>query len=299
MPAQALSIIREVRRTSPGRECSIAKFAFRSRRGEAAPKRASRQKDGTQRIRYGVQTRPVKISIIVPAFNEERLLADTLSSIRAATSAFGARGWPWELIVCDNNSTDRTAEFARAGGAAVVFEPFNQIGRARNAGAAHASGDWLIFVDADSHPSPELFEDAAAQIACGRCLAGGSTFAADSDRPAARFVARMWNALSRINRWAAGSFIFCEAAAFREAGGFSRELYAAEEIDLFRRLKHLARSKERTVVILHRHPLSTSDRRIRLYTFGEHFAFLVKTSLSAGRTLRDRGACFPWYDGRR
>jgi len=239
------------------------------------------------------------VSVIVPAFNEERLLPSTLRSIRTAMAAFDARNWASELIVCDNNSTDRTAELARAGGAILVSEPLNQIGRARNTGAARASGDWLLFVDADSQPSLELFGDVAEEIERGRCLAGGSTFAADSDRPAARLVTRVWNALSRINRWAAGSFIFCEAAAFRDAGGFSRDLYAAEEIDLFRRLKRLARSRERTIVILHRHPLSTSDRRIRLYTFGEHFAFLVKTSLSAGRTLRDRSACFPWYDGRR
>jgi glycosyltransferase involved in cell wall biosynthesis len=98
----------------------------------------------------------VKISIVVPAFNEEKLLPAALDSIRAARAAFDSRGWTSELVVCDNNSTDRTAEVARAGGAAVVFEPFNQIARARNAGAVRASGDWLIFVDADSQPSREL-----------------------------------------------------------------------------------------------------------------------------------------------
>ncbi len=241
----------------------------------------------------------MKISVVVPAFNEERLLPDSLRSIRAAMAAFDARGWSSELIVCDNNSTDRTAEVARAGGATVVSEPFNQIARARNTGAAHASGDWLVFVDADSQPSPELFADAAAEIEGGRCLAGGSTVVLDSDRLAVAFFARVWNALSRISKWAAGSFIFCEASTFREAGGFNQQLYAAEEIDLFRRLKRLARRKARTIVILHRHPLLTSDRKIRLYTLSEHFVFMAKMALSAGRTLRKRSACFPWYDGRR
>ncbi len=241
----------------------------------------------------------MKISVIVPAFNEERLLPASLRSIRAATAAFDARGWSSELIVCDNNSTDRTAEVARAGGARVVFEPFNQIARARNTGAAHASGDWLVFVDADSQPSRELFTDAAAEIVGGQCLAGGSIVAFDTDRPAIRFVVRFWNTLSRVTKWAAGSFIFCEASAFREAGGFNHALFAAEEIDLFRRLKRLARRKGRAVVILHRHPLLTSDRKIRLYTLGEHVAFMARTSLSAGRALRSRKACFPWYDGRR
>ena len=241
----------------------------------------------------------MKISIIVPAFNEERLLPATLGSIRAATAAFDARGWGWELIVCDNNSTDRTAEVARADGATVVFEPLNQIARARNAGAAHAAGEWLVFVDADSQPSPDLFEDVAAEIERGRCLAGGSTVSLDTDRLAVRFFAALWNALSRICRWGAGSFVFCEAAAFREIGGFSQAFYAGEEIDLFRRLKRLARSKGRGIAILHRHPLATSDRKMRLYSWREQLGFVLKTSFSGGRALRDKTACFPWYDGRR
>lgn len=241
----------------------------------------------------------MKLSLIVPAFNEERLLPATLRSIRAATAAFDARGWSSELIVCDNNSTDRTGEIARAGGAKVVFEPVNQIARARNTGAADARGEWLVFVDADSQPSPQLFEDVAAEIDRARCLAGGSTVAFETDRAYAWLFVRFWNALSRMCQWGAGSFVFCEAAAFREIGGFSQMLYAGEEIDLFQRLKRLARRRGRTIAILHRHPLATSDRKIRLYTFGEHFGLLLRTLFSAGRALRSREACFPWYDGRR
>jgi len=81
----------------------------------------------------------VLISVVVPAFNEERLLAATLDSIKAAAQAFDGSGG-WELIVCDNNSTDRTAGIAHAAGARVVFEPHNQISRARNRGAAAAAG---------------------------------------------------------------------------------------------------------------------------------------------------------------
>lgn len=123
----------------------------------------------------------MKISVVVPAFNEEKLLPGTLRSIRAAAAAFDALGWAWEIVVCDNNSTDRTAEVARAGGATVVFEPVNQIGRARNTGAAGASGDWLIFVDADSQPPPELFADVAVEIQRGKRVAGGSTVKLDDD----------------------------------------------------------------------------------------------------------------------
>lgn len=241
----------------------------------------------------------MKISVVVPAFNEERLLPGALRSIRAAMEAFDRLGWKSELIVCDNNSTDRTAEIARAAGAHVVFEPVNQIGRARNTGAACAGGDWIFFVDADSNPTVRLFSEAADAIRAGRCLAGGSTVTYEDPHPGVALVAGIWNAVSRINKWAAGSFIFCEAAAFRETGGFSEELYASEEIDLSRRLKRMARRDRRTIVILHRHPLRTSDRKLRLYGWREFFRFMLKTVVSRGRTLRSRQDCFAWYDGER
>jgi glycosyltransferase involved in cell wall biosynthesis len=242
----------------------------------------------------------MKVSVIVPAFNEERLLAQSLQSIRTAMGAFEALNWSSELIVCDNNSTDRTAEIAHEAGAIVVFEPVNQISRARNAGAAKASGDWLVFVDADSSPSVALFVEVRKQILRGRCLAGGATVSYGAAANGAALLAvTAWNAVSRLTRWAAGSFIFCERAGFREAGGFSEELFASEEIDLFRRLKRLARRKGRSIVILHRHPLLTSDRKLRLYGWREFAVFIAKGIMTGGRSLRSRSDCHAWYDGRR
>src|SRR5215468_10973854 len=84
----------------------------------------------------------LKISVIIPAFNEERLLGATLAHVKSAMAAFTERQWKSELIVCDNNSTDATEALARAASATVVFEPINQIARARNSGAAAATGDW-------------------------------------------------------------------------------------------------------------------------------------------------------------
>jgi glycosyltransferase involved in cell wall biosynthesis len=240
------------------------------------------------------------ISIVVPAYNEARGLPATLASIGRAATALAARGWAHELIVCDNNSTDGTGDVARAAGATVVFEPVNQISRARNAGAAAAAGDWLVFVDADSHPSAELFADAAEAIASGRCLAGGSTVTLpQSAGLLARTAVGVWNIASRVGRLAAGSFIFCEARAFRAAGGFSLELFATEELELFTRLKRAARATGRTIVILHRHPLVTSDRKARLYTKREMAGSLLKSILTLGQTMRNRDDCYVWYDGRR
>jgi glycosyltransferase involved in cell wall biosynthesis len=241
----------------------------------------------------------VKISVVVPAFNEERGLAGALRSIDEARAAFTERGWSSELIVSDNNSTDGTAAIAREAGATVVFEPINQISRARNTGAAHATGDWLVFVDADSHPSRELFHDTANAIASGTCIAGGSTVVLDTDERLPISVVNTWNQISRTLKWAAGSFIFCEAATFRALGGFSQEFYAAEEIELFRRLKRAARATRKEIVILDRHPILTSARKTTLYTPREVFGFMLKTMLLAGRPLKNPADCYQWYDGRR
>jgi glycosyltransferase involved in cell wall biosynthesis len=241
----------------------------------------------------------MRISVVVPAFNEERLIGESLRHVNAALSAFTRRDWETELVVCDNNSTDRTGELARAAGARVVFEPVNQIARARNRGAEAATGDWLIFVDADSQPSAALFDDVAAQIESGRCLAGGSTIKLEGGYRSGDFVTGLWNNVSRMLRWAAGSFIFCERAAFRKVGGFNMELFASEEIDLSKRLKKLARTERKKIVILWRHPIVTSARKLHLYTLREHFSFLAKTIFRGGKTLNSREACHTWYDGRR
>ena len=228
----------------------------------------------------------MSISIVVPAFNEERLLGGTLKAIRAAAP------FPHELIVCDNNSTDRTAEIAREHGAKLVFEPVNQISRARNAGAAAATGEWLIFIDADSTPSRALLEDVISVMP--HCIGGGATVDLGNARRDVRMWVALWNAISRSCSWAAGSFIFCRADAFRAVGGFSTDLFAAEEIDLSRKMKKLGR-----FVILHRHPLRTSDRKAHLYRPSEHFGFFLRFVLTRGRTLRSREGTHLWYDGRR
>tara|TARA_Y100001934_G_scaffold59268_2_gene73486 strand:- start:2103 stop:2831 length:729 start_codon:yes stop_codon:yes gene_type:complete len=242
----------------------------------------------------------MKVSVIVPAFNEEKLLVDTLRSIRSAAEVFARTGWAWELIVCDNNSTDRTTEIAESEGARVVFEAKNQISRARNAGAAAATGDWLLFIDADSTPSWKHFENVRNCIRSGRHLAGGCHVQMEPMPPWAKAVQHVWNWVSRTFRLAAGSFLFAERRAFEEAGGFSEEVYATEELILSAALNTVA--KRRGLQALHIMPspaLLTSGRKMDLYTAEEHFRFILRGIFNKTKTLGDADACHLWYDGRR
>ena len=231
-------------------------------------------------------------SIVVPAYNEESLLPTTLDRLRAAMEAVPARG---ELVVCDNNSTDRTAQIARAAGARVVSEPLNQISRARNTGAREAQGRFLIFVDADTHVAPELLREALERLGSGTVCGGGSTVVMDHTHSALeeRVIAR-WNRLSRRLRLAAGSFVFVLREAFEAVGGFSEKVYASEEIWLSRAVKRWGRPRGLDFVILDGHPVVTSGRKGEWYPPPVLFLTML-TVLCFPFLLRSRTFCWLWY----
>ncbi len=243
---------------------------------------------------------PIRVSVVVPAFNEEKLLPACLASIRSAAVAFEKVGWAWEMIVCDNNSTDQTAAVATEAGARVVFEPVNQIGRARNRGASQAQGEWLVFVDADSEASAELFRELHGVLASGKAVGGGACLMADDSTSAKMQVPlAVWNRLSRLARWPAGSFLYCRRDIFEELGGFSLKHFAAEELELARRMKRAGRPRGLRMVILPRARLRTSSRKVELYSMGEILRTMLQVTLGYFWSTRSARSCFMWYDGRR
>lgn len=213
-----------------------------------------------------------EISVIVPAYNEEALLPGTLSALRDGLAALPAAA---ELIVVDNNSSDRTAELARQAGARVVFEPVNQIARARNAGARQARGVYLIFVDADTHVSPALLVRARAALAGGATCGGGALVAFEPGVPRwAGWGLQLWNALSRRLGVAAGAFVFCLREGFEAVGGFSEGVYASEEVWFSRRLRAWGRARGLGFEILEP-PVRTSGRKLEWYSPWHQFALLL------------------------
>ncbi len=200
-----------------------------------------------------------QFSLIVPAYNEEDELPRSLPNFLAAIKASGRKG---ELIVVDNNSTDRTPKIAREHGARVVFEGHNQISRSRNAGGRAAEGKHLVFVDADTVIPPELLAAALANLESGECCGGGA--AVELDRyhyeGVRRFV-RIWNWFSQKFRTAAGSFVYCLKEAFDDVGGFSERVYAAEEILFSRALRKWGRKRKMEFRIVAEHPVLSSARK--------------------------------------
>jgi glycosyltransferase involved in cell wall biosynthesis len=239
----------------------------------------------------------MKLSVIVPAFNEEKRIAACVSSIRAALAANARPELEVETIVADNNSSDATAELARREGARVVFEPINQISRARNAGASAATGDWLLFVDADCALSAASVREMLVRIDGGECAGGGSLIALDEGPWAGRLLVGLWNRMAVVFKMLAGCFVFCRADAFREIGGFSLELFAAEEVKFGAELKKWAKARKLRVVILSGSRHVTSGRKFTLYTKREWARIFWRFLTAPRRAVRERGELH--YGGRR
>ncbi|SOD41623.1 Glycosyltransferase involved in cell wall bisynthesis [Nitrosovibrio sp. Nv4] len=239
------------------------------------------------------------LSIIIPAFNEERLIEQCLQSVYASLATNSQPGFTSEIIVVDNNSTDNTANLARQAGARVVFEPVNQIGRARNAGAAEATGDWLLFVDADSILNPELLADILQLIEGGKYVGCGSAIRMEGLPWWADGVLKLWTVTSVMFRWAAGALVVSRSDAFRDVGGFDQELYAADEVTLSQKLKKWGQQRGLQFVILTKHPLESSARKVQLYSGREIAGQILRVLLRPRRTLQDKKHLSVWYDGRR
>ena len=94
------------------------------------------------------------ISIIIPAYNAEETLAATLKSCLHQTLQ------PLEIIVIDNGSHDATAKIAASFGDRIdyLFTKNEGVSRARNIGAERATGEWLLFLDADDQLLPHSLE---------------------------------------------------------------------------------------------------------------------------------------------
>ena len=92
----------------------------------------------------------MRLSIVIPAFNEELYLGDCLAAVQAELGR-SSLGESVEVIVIDNASTDRTAAVAQQfPNVRVVFEPVKGLTHARQRGLKEANGDVLAFVDADT-----------------------------------------------------------------------------------------------------------------------------------------------------
>ncbi len=90
----------------------------------------------------------LKVSIVIPALNEERGVGKTIDAIN--TNYFKKHQWELEIIIVDGNSQDKTREIATRKGAQVILEKRKGYGRAYKTGFTHATGEIIVTGDADA-----------------------------------------------------------------------------------------------------------------------------------------------------
>lgn len=207
----------------------------------------------------------VSVSIIIPARNEEAYIANSLTSVLAQLYP----GQMIECIVVNNDSWDETetvvmrvADDHPGRRIVVVEEPQPGVGRAKNSGARAATGEILVFLDADSWMDDTLVSDVVGRYRSG-CPAGSIRIVADSaDRLERGFFALL--EVGKVLFGVRAQMMYCERALFLELGGFRPDLRQAEDLDFLRRARrHVRRTGRGAVCHIRSSAIATSPRRLR------------------------------------
>lgn len=239
------------------------------------------------------------ISVVIPAFNEENYLNKTLKSVLKAAKSFTG---DLEVIVVDNNSTDKTTKVAKKAGASVIFEPIQQIARARNAGAKAARGEYLVFLDADTTVNGNIFNKVYDNLASGHIIGGGAWVEPDSGLGGKLIFKYLINRILSLRNVTVGPFLYCEKAAFDKIGGFDEELYSSEEFALAKALKKEGKKQNKKWKIIKygkNHRLITSARRFGAYGGLEMFQKNAHLLWNTQQKIRKKEQCKFWYEDRK
>jgi glycosyltransferase involved in cell wall biosynthesis len=185
-----------------------------------------------------------KVSVIVPAFNEEKFLVATLESVRKQNYK------NFELIVKDGLSKDKTVAIAERYADKVFSEKDVSAGDARNQGATYAEGDILVFVDADTLLAPDAierivedFEKPNVTLVFPKYLPKKEVLKIEGRKmQMPRRLDTFWFSLENlarnyVDKYAGGMCMACEAKTFRKIGGFNEELKVCEDIEISYRLR--------------------------------------------------------------
>ena len=167
----------------------------------------------------------MKLSIVIPTYNEEHELPRLLTTLANQTYQ------DFEVIVGDNHSTDQTREIAKKFGAKIVDGGNPSEGR--NAGAKAASGDVIIFFDADVFPPQDFIEKALKEFQEKKL----DVATADSiplshqkiDKALHEIVNKYFHLTEDIFPHAPGFFIMVKKSVFEKVGGFDPEIKLAED----------------------------------------------------------------------
>ena len=189
----------------------------------------------------------MKISIVVPAYNEEKYIGDCLQSIVANRTDD-----IFEIIVINNASTDGTAEVAgKFPGVRVVAEPQKGLTRARQRGLTEAKGDFVAYLDADTRMPTEWLATVKKEFSRDpRMVSLSGPFHYYDLPPGKKMIAEgRWGLTAMPTFWMVGFMILganfiARREALIQAGGFDANIsFYGEDTDIARRLNKIGKAK--------------------------------------------------------
>jgi hypothetical protein len=241
-----------------------------------------------------------RLSLVIPAYNEERFLPRLLDSVEAAAQRYAHGAAAVQVVVADNASTDRTAELARERGCDVVPVAKRSIAAARNAGFAAAHGEIVGFVDADMQIHPGTFDAIDRALASDRIVGGatGCTLERWSLGLAvtyALFIPMVW-----LTRFDTG-VVFCRRRDFEATGGYDEALRVAEDVGFLFALRRVGKKQGKRLTRL-RHVKAVASTR-KFDEYGDWHYLTTIPRLAVGLVVR-RPAVLEeieryWYEPRR
>ena len=192
----------------------------------------------------------------------------TLASLAAASEKLRLfSGATVETIVVDNNSTDSTATVALANGATVIHEPVQGISRARNTGARHATGDVLVFIDADVCVPKSLLGTIYSAMSDPACIGGGADVEYRPERKSVRLYLQCWRLLAQRLGMVQGATQFCRKDVFKRIGGYDETVWIGEDVDFYWSMSRYARRTGDKVRLIRKPRLQASTMRFDKWPF--------------------------------
>ncbi len=209
------------------------------------------------------------ISIIIPTLNEEKYLPLLLDSIKK-------QKYRCEVIVVDTFSKDKTVKIARKYGCKVIMGHFKNPGDSRNGGAKKASGDLLLFLDADVILSKDFLKKNIGEFQ-RRKLDVASCYAIPLSK---KIVDKLFYGsaniflkfMQRIKPFAHGFCIFCKKEVHEKINGFNTALKFGEDSDYVLKASKIAKFR-----MLRSKKILASVRRMdkegRLIAYSKYLAY--------------------------
>lgn len=239
---------------------------------------------------------PPTLSVIIPAWNEEKRVGEAVDSLKRAAQAYEReRGCTTEVIVVDNNSKDRTADVARQHGARVVFEPVNNIGKARNAGAKAALGKYIAFCDADNQVTENLLVLIHDHLENPQIAGGGTWIEPANHNFKIDFFYFVWGVYVRCSGVGVG-MMHARKDDFWSFGGFDETIYAAEDVQLAYDLAKLGKPRSQKFELIKKGWIITSTRKIDQTPLFAMLAKLIGFGFGLQKKIRSKAYCEHWYE---